>query len=263
MKYLFDQNLNELLRTKGRIFLFLDFDGTLSPIVKNPSQAKLPKAAKEILKTLAKNKKIVLAIISGRSLADIQKRVGISKIAYAGSHGLEVFLSGRRIVTNKLSRRFETQILKPVKENLAKALQPFKGVIFEDKGQILAIHYRKVSSIKVPKLKAIFNRVTESLLNKGKISLGQGKKVLELRPNLGFSKQDAVKIFEEKFKKKKRELTIFIGDDLTDEAIFKALKKPNLAIRVGKTKQSRAKYFLNNPAEVRKFLKTLARMAIL
>jgi trehalose-phosphatase len=257
VKYIFSQDIDKLLRTKKRIFLFLDFDGTLSPIVKNPDQAKLPKSSKALLKQLVKRKNLILGIISGRKLSDIRKRVGLKGIIYAGNHGLEMSFKARK----------KPLVLKSIKKGLSKAFKGVKGVILEDKGLVLAVHYRKVAANNVKKVKSAFYQIAAPWLKAKKIKLGKGKKVLEIKPNISFNKADALSLFQKKFKKQKGELTIFIGDDLTDEDIFKMLKKPDMAIRVGKTRASLAKYFLKDPQEVRKLLnyiaKTLAKTGLL
>ncbi|HIE36263.1 MAG TPA: hypothetical protein EYP89_03395 [Candidatus Omnitrophica bacterium] len=75
MKYLFKENLNRKFKKAKHLFLFLDYDGTLTSIVKTPSQAKISSSTKEILSSLAKKKKIILGIISGRSLENIKKKM--------------------------------------------------------------------------------------------------------------------------------------------------------------------------------------------
>src|SRR5436190_889820 len=74
----------------GRVLLFLDFDGTLAPIVPDPHEARLPLRAREAMKALVRQPGVTLAIVSGRSLSDVRSRVGLEEAIYAGNHGFEI-----------------------------------------------------------------------------------------------------------------------------------------------------------------------------
>lgn len=258
MKYFFNENIAGLVKTKKRIFLFLDYDGTLTPIVKNPHQAHLEQSVKELLKELSRNKNIIVGIISGRMLSDIKKRVGLDNLLYSGNHGLEFYYKGKDMLAKGLSRQRYLKLLNPVKKELKKALGSVGGVVFEDKKIIFAVHYRKIAANKAAYVKAVFKKAVGPFLKDKKLKVSTGKRVLELRPNISCSKAEAVRLFHSEFKKSKGEITIFIGDDLTDEDIFKILKKPDISIRVGKKLSSKAQYFLKNHKEVKKLLTHLA-----
>ncbi|MFH1504308.1 MAG: trehalose-phosphatase [Candidatus Omnitrophota bacterium] len=257
MKYFFNQDINELIKTKKRIFLFLDYDGTLTPIVKNPYQAHLCPDIKKLLKKLSQNKNIVIGIISGRELSDVKKRVGINNLLYSGNHGLELYYKGKETLTEELDYKRYLRLLNPAKKELKKSLGHIEGVVFEDKRIIFAVHYRKIELKKAAAVKAIFKKTITPFLKDKKLKVSTGKRVLELRPNISCNKADAVHFFQNRLKKTGDEITIFIGDDLTDEDVFKKLKKPNLGIRIGRKSNSQAQYFLKNPQEIKQFLKTL------
>jgi len=91
------KNLSKIGGTKG-LFLFLDFDGTLSPLVSDPTQAVLLPGLKRTLTKLATYSTVRIMIISGRSLADLRKRVGIPGLIYAGNHGCEIFFKKRYLL---------------------------------------------------------------------------------------------------------------------------------------------------------------------
>jgi len=254
MKYFFDQDISKMLKTKKRMFLFLDYDGTLSPIVKDPSCAYLSNSVKKLLRQLSRKNNLVLGIISGRSLSDIKRRVGISSIVYSGNHGLEFYFRGKKILAEKLKSLHYLNTLKLAKKELKGALSSIEGVVFEDKGLIFTVHYRKVKPQRVRKIKVLFKKaITPFLLDK-QLKVTEGKKVLEIRPNISCSKADAVNFFQRQFKKKKNEVTIFIGDDLTDEDVFRELKNPDIGIRVGRKLSSGAKYFLKSTKGVERLL---------
>ncbi|MBU1113059.1 MAG: trehalose-phosphatase [Candidatus Omnitrophica bacterium] len=255
VKYLTRKKLAQQLKEKKRIFVFLDYDGTLSPIVKNPKLARISPETKNILYQLSRNKTFIIGIVSGRSLRDIKKRVGLKTVVYAGNHGLELEYRGRK-VSPKLSTRFQP-IFKKAKTKIKKALKSIKGVIQEDKRLVLAVHYRKVAKSDQKQVVAIFNRSVKPFLSQKLFKTARGKKVLELKPNLKINKAAAIDFFQKKFKKGKNDLTVFIGDDITDEDVFKRLKPPDLAIRVGRKKNSQARHFLKNTREVTLRLKDI------
>ena len=98
MKHLFKNwdTLQTRIRQARNLFLFLDYDGTLTPIVSRPEQALCPVKVKRLLETLRDLPGVHLAIVSGRSLEDVRRKVGVSGIVYAGNHGLEIEKPGGR-----------------------------------------------------------------------------------------------------------------------------------------------------------------------
>jgi len=261
MKYLFDHRkaLQNRL-SKKNIFLFLDYDGTLAPIVRIPQKAKISKKCRGLLKKLSQRKKIRLAVISGRSLKDIRGRVGIKNIIYSGNHGLEVIGPGFNFA-NAVSQDYKKTI-KEIKRVLNSRLADLKGAIVEDKGLTLSIHYRMVAKDKLFGLKATLRRTIGAALINKKIKIRSGKKVFEIRPPIKSDKGRIVNWLLKKYNssgKQKGAIPIYIGDDQTDEDAFKALKKRGLTIFVGKPKKSSAQYYLKSTDEVVKFLNILAR----
>jgi trehalose-phosphatase len=241
-----------------KYLIFLDYDGTLSPIVKKPHQAFLLKGRREFLKKLSRHPDIELLIISGRMLSDLKKRVGIAGIYYAGNHGFEI--NGPK--TNFVHPR--AQIARPVlsriKRKLIPALKGIKGVIIENKILTLSLHYRLVKASDLKKVKQVFRTLTAPFLHKNKIRITHGKKVFEIRPNMKWDKGEAVLWFLKKFSKKaKKIIPIYIGDDTTDEDAFKALSNKGITIRVGKKPDTLAQYFIKDVHQVYKFLHELLK----
>lgn len=260
MKYIFSRDIGKILKIKQRIFLFLDFDGTLSPLVKTPQSARIDPKIKGILRALSRKKSVVLGVISGRSLTDVRKRAGFSRILYAGNHGLEVYFQGKRQLVKKKACLPGSKILRSVKKTLKAGFQDINGVVFEDKGVSLAVHYRKVQSRLQGRVKAVFQEAAGPFLKNKQFTVTAGKKVLEVRPNFAYGKADAVAFFERKLNKKKGEPTVFIGDDITDEDVFKSLGRADIGIRVGKSRKSQAGYFVKNINEVRVLLKKILEL---
>lgn len=240
------------------VMLFLDYDGTLTPIVESPDRAILQEQIRTVLKRLSCNSRCKLAIISGRTLKDIKKRVGIRNIIYSGNHGLEIEGPSIRFEV-PVSFNYKT-IIKQIKKELNKRLSPIKGILLEDKGLSLSLHYRLVGKKRIRFIKTIFDEIVAPYRARNKIEIENGKKVLEVIPPVRWNKGKVVLWLLSKQKLVlcgKPILPIYIGDDVTDEDAFRALKNKGLTIFVGKPKKSHAKYYLKNIIEVSEFIKGL------
>ncbi len=239
-----------------RYLIFLDYDGTLTPIVKKPHLAKLTAKQKSFLKKLAENPDVLITIVSGRKLADVKKLVGIANIFYAGNHGFEISGPKTNIIHPKAQA--SKPILKKIKKALTSAVKGIKGALVEDKTYTLSLHYRLVKSKDHKKLEKIFKNIISPYLKSKTIRITHGKKVFEVRPNVDWNKGQAVRWLIKKLGKGKKYTPIYIGDDTTDEDAFKLLKKKGVTLRVGKIKETSAKNFLKDINDVYKFLKILA-----
>lgn len=238
------------------LLIFLDYDGTLTPIVDKPHQAKLTKPQKSFLKSISKLPHVMVVVISGRMLADIKKRVGISGIYYAGNHGMEISGPKTKLVHPKA--KSAKPILKKIKNELAKQLKGIKGVLVEDKILTVSLHYRLVSQKDLVKVKKKIKDITRPYLKTKKIRITHGKKVFEIRPNIKWDKGQAVLWFLKKKAKIKNLFPIYIGDDVTDEDAFKVLQKRGLTFRVGQAKETYAKHVVEQVDQVYELLKILA-----
>jgi trehalose-phosphatase len=259
MEYLFSQfsKIKELLRNKF-ILLLLDYDGTLTPIVETPSKAIIRKDTRELLQKLSRSIYCKISIISGRKLEDIKNIVGIDGIIYAGNHGLEI--EGPKI-------KFESQVsprLKSIIRNIAtdiqKRLSGIKGALIEDKGLTLSIHYRLVGKKDMPIFKKIISEVTSLYTVRDKIKVNAGKKVYDIKPPVKWDKGKVVLWLlarQQLISGEKNVFPIYIGDDITDEDAFKALKRKGLTVFVGKPRNSKAGYYLKNTEEVTQFLRSI------
>lgn len=242
------------------IFLFLDYDGTLTSISETPEKATIPVKAKMLLERLSKNPKFKIAIISGRVLRDVKNKVGLKNIIYAGNHGLE--LEGPKIRFKAPIPEGYKSILNQIKNRLKKKLSQVKGAFVEDKCFSLSLHYRLVDKKDIPKVKIIFHEIVILFKIQNKIRTKSGKMVFEIRPPINWDKGKAVlwllarQCFSLRNKKQKI-FPIYIGDDVTDEDAFKVLRNKGLTIFVGRPKTSYAEYFLKDTKEVIRFLKNL------
>ncbi|MDI6903152.1 MAG: trehalose-phosphatase [Methanocellales archaeon] len=231
--------------------LLMDYDGTLTSIVDRPELAVLSDDMRDVLRKISK--RYPIAIISGRSLADIKNLVEVKGICYAGNHGFEISGPGIELTKGEAERSKLT--VQKVCSDMQKRLARIKGAIVENKGLTASVHYRLVSDADFQELERIFGEVTKPHL--GEIKITRGKKVFEIRPNIDWDKGKAVLWIIDALKAS-AERAIYIGDNHTDEDAFLALKDKGITILVSeKLKTSNAKYFLRNVSEVKIFLEKL------
>lgn len=264
MKYLFDYKGDFLRRfNKAKVvFLFFDYDGTLTPIVKKPEWATLSQSNKCLIKKLTRKKWGRVAVVSGRALKDVKKLVGLKGIIYAGNHGLELSGPGLKYL-HKKALVFKKQ-LNIIHRQLVKELGGFSKVLIEHKGLTLSVHYRLVKSKGiVNKVFKTIDKITQSYVQQKKIRISHGKKVVEIKPKIGWNKGKIVLWLIKYFRNKvssRRYLPIYLGDDTTDEDAFKVLKKKGIGIFVGDSKKrSQAKFYLKNTREVTDFLELISQ----
>jgi alpha,alpha-trehalase len=237
-------------------FLLFDFDGTITPIVERPDFASLSQEITELLKILARRYKI--GVISGRSLAEIKRLVGLKGIYYSGNHGLEISGPGLKLV--KLQTKRARSLITDVCKKLSKELGGISGAIIKNKRLTASVHYRLVARGKIKSLKEIFEKTVKPYVDSGAVRVSHGKKVFEIMPNIDWDKGKAVLWIMNVVDPEGKLVPVYIGDDRTDEDAFLALQKRGITILVSeKPKKSHAKFYLKNVDEVKEFLEKLAR----
>jgi trehalose-phosphatase len=260
MKYLFDHRL-EIEAALGRrlLLLMLDFDGTLAPIAPTPAEAAIPAETRRELVRLSRIASCTVAVVSGRTLADVRDKVGIDGITYVGNHGLEVARPNeepRLLATPQAGVAMER-----LRQRLAAALAPFEGVLIEDKGVSIAVHFRLVGDEDRTRVKETVCETVRASAGEGEIDIGVGAMVLELRPPLGRDKGTIVSAMLDEEARRgcaAAPFAMYLGDDVTDEDAFKALRGRGWPVLVGRPRISYAEYYLNDPVEVRELLAMLA-----
>jgi len=251
------------IRGASHIILLSDYDGTLTPIVGRPEQAILSPDVGEKLRFLAQKPAFSVGIISGRSLSEVKSLVGIAEIYYAGNHGLEIEGPGLRFI-HPAAKKAQPQI-QYLLQQLSARLAAIDGVFVEDKGLSLSVHYRLVRESEEEIVAQIFHQITSPQLSEGKVRVTSGKKVWEVRPPIDWHKGKAVEtIINEMraFLKSEQLLTIYLGDDTTDEDAFRIIHRPKgWSIYIGEENSlSNADYFLNSTSEVETFLARLLEL---
>ena len=249
MKYLFDYwlEIEGLIRPYRRIYLLMDYDGTLTPIVDYPDKAILNANVRDLLKSLVKDRRFILAIITGRVLKEIIQLVGIQGAYYIGNHGLEIkgpSLTFVHPIAEKLS-----PIIFKICNDLKSKFEPIHGVIVEDKGMTASIHYRMAPKDMIGEIKKIVRSTVKSYED---FEIRHGKMVVEIRPKVFWDKGDAVLWLVRKLGEDG--IIIYIGDDKTDEDAFKKIDEGLTVLVSKRRKYSNAKYYLKSVEDVHRFL---------
>lgn len=237
--------------------VFLDYDGTLTPIVDRPELAVLSDEMRKALKRLAQV--CTTAIISGRALADVRQLVGVVDVFYAGNHGLEI--AGPHQTQIKYEQGLDyVDVVDAAYRSIQSKVGHIDGILIEHKRFSLSVHYRLVADSEVPGIEAA---VDDVITHEPKLRKHHGKKVFEIRPRIGWDKGKAVLwLLDALALDADTVIPVYIGDDVTDEDAFHALKERGIGIRVmDEHTFSQAHYRLCDTKEVKKFLDALATMA--
>lgn len=246
------EELDRLLASR-KLSVFLDYDGTLTEIVQEPSMALLSEETRNVLRKLSSL--CPVAVISGRDVEDVKRLVEIERIVYSGSHGFDIITTDGTRKENSEWLQFLPYIDQAEKE-LRAATEEIPGVIIERKRFAISVHYRKVDPENVPLVEKRFNKIASDI---PMLRTAGGKKIFELLPNVEWNKGRALLLLLKTLRLEESDsLPIFIGDDITDEDAFKVIGRIGLGIFVGQLDRSTfAQYSLRNPKEVRGFLQRL------
>lgn len=232
---------------------FLDYDGTLTPIAAHPSQAVLPEDTRAELARLAAV--CLVAIISGRDRADVESMVGLDGICYAGSHGFDITCpDGRR---EEFGAEF-SPALQAAADELEGRTGAVAGSWVEPKRYAVAVHFRDAEPEAETTIRAAVEAVAAA---HPELRLVGGKKIFELRPDIEWDKGFAVLHLLEVMGLDRDGVTaIYIGDDETDEDVFRAFRDGRgIGIVVGtEHRETMAGFALRDPDQVREFLARLA-----
>lgn len=244
MRYLFAQSNRAVLarHLRAKVALVFDFDGTLAPIVNDPDEAQMRPRTRTLLRKVAL--RFPCAVISGRAREDVAKRLAGAGIEWVvGNHGAEwswAPLDGHAV--EALVQEWLTA--------LTPSFAAVDGVVIEDKRFSLAIHYRRSREKKVAM--AAIAAAVRGLCD---ANVRLGKQVVNVvprgAPHKGIALQQVRTLLG-------CDTAIYVGDDTTDEDVF-ALDEPGqlLSVRVGKSEESQAAYYLEDQGEMDELLKLM------
>lgn len=251
-KYLRD--LQSRLAHLPQLLVASDFDGTLAPLVDQPERAALSPESRQVLVNLAaRHPRVRMAFLSGRSLADLAQRLGIGleQAILAGNHGLELRGAGLNwIHPASIAARPH---LESLVAQLHQGLDHIAGVEVEDKGVSLTLHYRRMLEASIPKLRAI----VDGLVMPVDLRMHEGKMTFEFRPRVEWNKGLAIRRILQRLNLPD-EATVFLGDDATDEDVFRELETTAITVYVGSpSNASYARFNADDPADAVRFLNAL------
>lgn len=211
-----------------RLILFLDFDGTLTPIVSRPQQARLSRPVRDTLGELVRFLPIV--VISGRAPKDLRQRVGLHEVCYVGHHGLSCLEAGGDVIW--LTTPPHRTLVHGWLRALRTAAEGIEGAFVEDKGVTVALHDRLVKPKHRSRLRRRALRSLAPWIARGSVSLLRGKRVLEARSSRAGNKGTAVLMLLRRPWARRR-VPVYFGDDQTDFDAFSVIRDRGLAIRIG------------------------------
>ena len=240
-----------VIDTDKKLVFFLDYDGTLTPIVASPELAVISQEMKQAVTELSKIHTV--AVVSGRMREDVQNLVGIKGIFYAGSHGFDIKGPGGFTMIHPIAEK-TIPLVSEIIEQLKQTLQDMEGVLIEEKKFSVAVHYRNLK--KQENLPFIEKTVNDIIQQHNQLRLLKGKKVFEILPNIDWDKGKAVRWIMNALEIPWDKTSVFyIGDDTTDEYAFRTVVTRGTAIMVtdDPSKPSSADFQLQSPEEVKKF----------
>lgn len=194
------------LIAKHPLGLFTDMDGTISPIVDKPDEAKITSRNRDLLQSLFSQLALV-AVVSGRAADDVRHRVDLPNLTYVGNHGLERWVNGEMVLAPAVAQ------YRPQIELALHDLQEHRlpGMMIEDKGATLSVHYRQTDN---PQTVATqFRPVVKSVVRKHELRLFEGRMIFELRPPVEMNKGTVLRNL---INEHHLEAAVYIGDDTTD-----------------------------------------------
>lgn len=246
-----------------RLVMFMDYDGTLSPIVADPDMAFMTPEMRAAVRNVAK--RFPTAIVTGRCIEKVCSFVGLPELYYAGSHGMDIkgpnSKEDKTVLLLQPAREFLPVIDKAYKA-LVEKTKDTTGARVENNKFCLSVHFRCVDekswSSLAEKVKAVLRDFPE-------LELTEGRKVVEVRPSIMWDKGKAVEFLLRSLgfdDDRTNVLPVYIGDDRTDEDAFKVLRErgQGIGILVSKCpKETDATYSLQDPTEVMEFLVRLGQ----
>ncbi len=237
-----------------RVAVFLDFDGTLAPIVDHPDDARIPDATRATVRELSR--RCPVAIVSGRDRADVAARVDLDGLVYAGNHGVDIV--GPDVAKTLPEVEHARSDIDRAHGEIEERIGGIAGVVLERKRYSIAVHYRNVRSESEA---AQVAQAAASVAQRMGLRRRAGKKVFEIEPHVEWDKGRALCWLVDVLPSVDWERTtvVYAGDDETDEDGFAALGGRGVGVYVGpEVSTTLADYHLHDPEEIRAWLEKLA-----
>jgi len=243
-------NLEPIIVAQRRLVLLLDFDGTLSPLAETPDGARLPARVRRSLLRLVSLGGVRVAVISGRPVDYLRRTIRLQPVYYSGNHGLEI-VGPRTSYCHPMAAGLRKQIRRWAK-SWQDPVSRIPGAFLEDKGVSLSLHYRRVLPHHLSAFRALVRRLRIETAA-CRVRWQQGKKVWEVLPAAAWDKGRAARVLTQRLK---HFFPVIVGDDETDEDMFRAFRGKGLTIAVGRTR-SAAAFRLRRQNDVPRFLERL------
>lgn len=245
-----------------RLAVFLDYDGTLTPIVDRPEDALISDVMRKVVRDLAK--RCTVCVVSGRDRAVVQDLMGVNDLVVAGSHGFDIWSPEEGSIEREEGAGFG-DLLERVTARLKEEAGAVPGALVEPKRSSVAVHYRLVPEAERARIKSSVDALLAEHPDELKVT--PGKMVFEVQPKLDWDKGKAVLYLLEALGLEDEDIVpLYLGDDITDEDAFEALAERGVGILVGDAgdpelagRSTAASYVLASTAEVERFLDGLAR----
>lgn len=233
--------------------LFLDYDGTVTPIVERPEDARLSNDMRQVINQLVA--RYTVAIVSGRDVHDVRRMVGLDELVYAGSHGFDILGPDGLRMQQEDAHRVLPQ-LDQAEAALAARLGGIPGVRIERKRFAIAVHFRQADQTSFGRIENLVDRTQQEwpqLRKKG------GKRIFELQPDVPWDKGRAVRWLLRALNLDLSHITpMYFGDDVTDEDAFRAIGEIGIGIRCGSPHEpTSAHYVVESVTQVQQFLNLL------
>jgi trehalose 6-phosphate phosphatase len=255
-------SLCQRLSRASTVLLALDFDGTLAPIVEHHDKAVLHSSTAALLKALAQKPGYRVAIVTGRALADVKRRIGIAGLIYCGNHGLEIEIEGRLWTPPGVKEA--SDVIQEAWKALAEKLGALRGVVLENKGFSISVHYRQATEEVKYACLHLCSQALEPFIAMGRANVVQGKEVLELQPALAWDKGLCLQHLAKLTLSGDHGpgVCVFLGDDTFDEPAFRAVRDMGgIGIVIGEKADSEAAFFLPSVTRVEIFLHRLVSIS--
>jgi trehalose 6-phosphate phosphatase len=249
--------------------VFLDYDGTLTPIVDRPQDAVISDSMREAVRRLAE--RTTVCVVSGRDRPIIDQWMGIDGLVVAGSHGFDIGGHRDGTVRHDAVTGIE-DLLATVTHQLNAEVESIEGAVIEPKRFSVAVHYRLVAPAQRPSVTAAVDTLLAGYPDQLKVT--PGKMVYEIQPKVDWDKGKAVQYLRRALGVEGEEfVALYLGDDITDEDAFTALKESGNAPGIGVVvadlrdpeqadRATAADFVLESTAEVQQFLNALAHTQV-